>query len=187
MKVTTILGSPRNKGNTASVLKYFEDTLSRDHVIERINVKEYYIKGCLGCWACQRTLNEHGCVQKDDGTGILDKIYHSDVIVYSTPVYVWSFSAQIKALIDRHCSFVKYHDNTEIHLLKGKKTALLTTCAGDEMTNADLLQQIFLREMEYLECVITGIYVIPHCTQPANLGEKEYAVAEKMAKCINDL
>ena len=35
------------------------------------------------------------------------------------------------------------------HTLKGKTTALLVTCAGFEEKNADLVGEIFKREMEY--------------------------------------
>jgi len=55
MKVTTILGSPRKKGNTAKVLSWFEDEMkAQGHEIDRINMADSEVKGCLGCGSCQK-------------------------------------------------------------------------------------------------------------------------------------
>lgn len=50
MKVATLMGSPRKKGNTARVLELFENLLKKNgHEIDRINIVDYEVKGCLGC------------------------------------------------------------------------------------------------------------------------------------------
>lgn len=75
MKVVTILGSPRRKGNTATVLGWVEDELKRHgHDVERIDISRHDVKGCLGCYKCQKKLKEPGCPQKDDALGIFDKM-----------------------------------------------------------------------------------------------------------------
>ncbi len=66
MKVTTILGSPKKDGNTAKVLGLFEEIISQDHEVARIDIATSNIKGCLGCHACQKVPDDPGCVQKDD-------------------------------------------------------------------------------------------------------------------------
>ena len=38
MKIITILGSPRMKGNTAKVLSMFEDQVGQNHEVERIDI-----------------------------------------------------------------------------------------------------------------------------------------------------
>lgn len=53
MKILTILGSPKKHGNTATVLKRFEELISPLHQVERINLRDYTIHGCLGCNVCQ--------------------------------------------------------------------------------------------------------------------------------------
>ena len=47
MKLATILGSPRIKGNTAKVLELFEGQMSQNHTIDRINVTDYEINSLL--------------------------------------------------------------------------------------------------------------------------------------------
>jgi multimeric flavodoxin WrbA len=42
MKVATLMGSPRKKGNTARVLEFFENLLKKTgHEIDRINIVDY--------------------------------------------------------------------------------------------------------------------------------------------------
>ena len=66
MKITTILGSPKKKGNTNAVLEQFEKIMEKDHTINRINIKDKTVNGCLGCGACRKKPDQIGCVQKDD-------------------------------------------------------------------------------------------------------------------------
>ncbi len=81
MKIITILGSPRKKGNTAKVLSMFEDKVEKNHEVERINITQYKVGGCLGCLKCQESKGEPGCVQKDDALTIFEKMIQADAIV----------------------------------------------------------------------------------------------------------
>jgi len=53
MKIITILGSPRKKGNTAKVLSMFEGKVEKNHEVERVNITQYKVGGCLGCYKCK--------------------------------------------------------------------------------------------------------------------------------------
>jgi multimeric flavodoxin WrbA len=77
MKVATLMGSPRKKGNTARVLEFFENLLKKTgHEIDRINIVDYEVKGCLGCQACQDVKHELGCRQEDDAVKISPEFSH---------------------------------------------------------------------------------------------------------------
>ena len=56
MNITTILGSPRKSGSTATVLGWVENELEANgHHIDRIDIMKCGIKnGCLGCYACNK-------------------------------------------------------------------------------------------------------------------------------------
>jgi multimeric flavodoxin WrbA len=182
MNITTILGSPRKRGNTAAVLDHLEALLAPAHQVERINLVDYSVKGCRGCDVCQRVTDKPGCMIKDDTAMILDKMIASDIVVYASPVYVWSVTAQMKALLDRSCCLVKWHKNQVANaLLEGRRSALLVTCAGTAEDNADLVQQIFDREMAYLRCKVVGKYVVAQCTTPGQLGSIAADTAQAMA------
>jgi len=185
MIITTILGSPRKRGNTAAVLTAFEEFISKHHEVNRLNIARKSINGCLGCEACQRVAEVPGCVQKDEINKMLETILRADMVVYASPVYVWDFSAQMKALIDRHFCFVKWKQADKVRsLIQGKPTMLLATCGGSRDGNADLIQEIFKRQMSYLQCRMVGCYIVPDCTTPAELGQKVTNTAQNMAEDI---
>lgn len=171
MKITTILGSPRKNGNTATVLRFFEEMIGNSHEVERINIARKNLKGCLGCEACQRVFDKPGCIQKDDFNEIIQTILNSEITVYASPVYVWDFSAQLKTLLDRQYCMTKLKNSSKMRfLMEGKQSVLLTTCGGDAENNTDLIQEIFKRAMNYHHCRILGKYIIPLC--PSALPSK---------------
>ncbi|MCX6032075.1 MAG: NAD(P)H-dependent oxidoreductase [Chloroflexi bacterium] len=185
MKIVTILGSPRKRGNTAAVLQAFEALVSIEHQVERINITDYHVAGCRGCDHCFGELTEPGCLQKDDAVRLLARILAADVVVYACPVYCWSFPAQLKALLDRHYCLVKWQDGeVAAALMTGKRVALLVTCGGEADDNADLIQVMFDREIAYVRGVVVGKYVVANCTTPAELGERAAATARRMVREI---
>jgi len=185
MNITTILGSPRKRGNTAAVLTQLKALLVPTHRVERIDLVDYTVKGCRGCEACQRVVDRPGCVIKDDTERILQTMIASDVVLYASPVYVWSVTAQMKALLDRSCCLVKWHKNQVTNaLMEGMRAALLVTCGGTAEDNADLVQQIFEREMAYLRCKVVGKYVVAQCTTPGQLGSRAADTAQAIVRDI---
>jgi multimeric flavodoxin WrbA len=185
MKIITILGSPRNKGNTAKVLSMFEDNVEKNHEVERINITQYKVGGCLGCLKCKEKKSEPGCVQKDDALTIFEKMIQADAIVYASPLYCWSFTSQIKPLIDRHFCLVS-GDGTPDHdsLISGKTTALLLTCAGPIESNCDAIQRIFAGFSDYLGLMAKGNFILPLCTTPDAIGDEGSELTTNLAKAI---
>ncbi len=185
MKIITIFGSPRKKGNTAKVLSMFEDKVEKNHDVERINITQYKVGGCLGCYKCKEKKDEPGCVQKDDALTIFEKMIQADAIVYASPLYCWSFTSQIKPLIDRHFCLVS-GDGTSDHdsLISGKPAALLVTCAGPIEGNCDAIHSIFTGFSEYAKLTAKGNFILPFCTTPDAIDEKGAELAENLAKAI---
>lgn len=184
MRIITVLGSPRKRGNTAAVLEAFERLASqKQHSIERVNAVDCTVRGCLGCDTCFETLDEPGCAQEDDAAWILEHILAANLVVYASPVYAWGFTAQLKPLIDRHYCLVKWHgDEVASALMAGKRAALLTTCGGDAAGNADLLEAAFRRLLAYLQSQPAGIYVLDNCSsRPDGPGAAGEALARRMA------
>ncbi len=185
MKIIVISGSPRKKGNTAKVLSMFEDKVKENHETEIISISRYNIGGCLGCYKCQKNKDEPGCVQKDDALVIFDKLIRADAIVYASPLYCWSFTSQIKPLIDRHFCLVRgYGTPDHATFLSGKPAALLVTCMGPIEGNCDAVQSIFNGFCEYVKLAPKGNYILPFCTAPDEIGADGEELAENLAKAI---
>ncbi|MHB0878731.1 MAG: flavodoxin family protein [Anaerolineae bacterium] len=188
MKVVTILGSPRKNGNTAAILGRLEQAIAAEHEVERINVVDYHVGGCRSCYACQRVPDRPGCVQKDDGAALLDRLVAADVVVLASPVYGWSFPAQLKALCDREFCLVKQLGGGCYHsLVAGKRAILIATCAGDAEGNADLMRTMFERQSCYLGCEVVGAYVFGGCYDPAEVAARAAGAVAEMVAAIAGL
>ena len=185
-KIITIFGSPRKKGNTAKVLSMFEDEVRKNHEVEQINVNQYKVGGCLGCYKCQEIKEEPGCVQKDDALPIFEKMIQADAIVYASPLFCWSFTSQIKPLIDRHFCLVTGAGTPDHHsLIGGKSSALLLTCAGPLEGNCDAIQSIFTAFSDYAKLRTKGNFILSFCTTPDAIGAEGAELAGNLAKAIS--
>jgi len=101
MLILGLQGSPRKNGNTDYLLKAFmneaENSGAQTHIIE---VAKKNISPCLGCGYCEK---KGKCVIEDDDMTreIYSLLRRADVIVAATPIFFYSATAQLKALIDR--------------------------------------------------------------------------------------
>lgn len=95
--------SPREKSNSHALCEqFFKGATEAGHNVELIRLKDKKINYCVGCHSCENT---GVCFQKDDMFEIQEKILKADVLVFATPVYFYSMSAQLKTLIDRVTPF----------------------------------------------------------------------------------
>lgn len=122
-KVLVLSGSPRIHGNSSILCdEFIRGAEESGNSVEKINVAKKKVAGCLGCNACYK--NGGSCVQKDDMAEIAEKMINADVIVLSSPIYFYSMTAQMKAVIDRTYSFYQK--------LAGKTFYFIITCAAPE-------------------------------------------------------
>jgi len=107
MKILAINGSPR--GSRSQTLRLVQAVLdgarSAGADVEVVDVCKLQIEYCNGCTVCY----ERGeCVKEDDFAALYEKMLESDGIVFGSPNYINSVTAQIKTLLDRmadaiHC------------------------------------------------------------------------------------
>ena len=98
-KVLIIKTSLRAKSNSDILAdKVFEGAKDAGHNIEVISLKDKTVGFCKGCLACQTTQK---CVIKDDAVEIAEKVKNSDTLVFTTPIYYYEMSGQMKTLLDR--------------------------------------------------------------------------------------
>lgn len=186
MKIMTISGSPKRNGKTAKALDMLEENLiSQGHEVERIQLSDHNIKGCIGCYACMANNDGPGCILKDDAILIFERIISADAIVYASPIYCYDFTSQFKTFIDRHfCITINFGAPNHTSSIAGKNVALLITCMGSEEGNADLAMEIFDRSMiKVLKCNIVGKYTIPLSEAP-DFDDRARKTAEKIAEDI---
>ena len=188
MNIVTILGGPRTDGNTDRLLDWTERALKDwRHEITRINLAELTVKGCRSCFACTESADEPGCVVQDDAPGIFAKMIEADAILYATPLYMWGYAAQLKALLDRSICLVRGYGGPDYRsFVEGKPSALLVSCAGPDDGNADLIRSSFPRFTDYTRLDNRGVFVFPHCTDVNMLPNTHGNESRELARALTE-
>jgi multimeric flavodoxin WrbA len=106
VKVLGISTSPRREGNSDLLLrKALGGAQQAGAATEHLRLCDYRIEGCRECYGCSETGR---CATRDDYQAILDKMLDADRLVFATPVFFLTVSAQAKLLIDRgQCLWVR--------------------------------------------------------------------------------
>lgn len=160
MKVLALLGSPRKNGNTGSLLDEYLRGIkasNKDAEIIKVYLNDKNIHGCTACEAC-RSITPGQCAIKDDMQELYPLFRQADMVIYATPVYWWSVSAQLKAFMDR-CYAISSTEDCFV----GKKAALLMTYGG-ELPNKgpELVKATFEEICDYKEMKLVDVYGV--CT-----------------------
>lgn len=107
MKILAINGSPRKKmSNTLKLVEaVLEGAKAEGAETELIDICSKDINFCNACGTCYATGE---CVHDDDAAEIYAKILEADGIVFGSPVYLDTVTAQLKRWLDRladtiHC------------------------------------------------------------------------------------
>ncbi|MDI6850440.1 MAG: flavodoxin family protein [bacterium] len=132
MKVLGILGSPHKTGGSAQLLVAALKGAQRlGAKTELVSVYDGEIKPCEGCIKDEEPYCKFPCIFEDYGKVILQKIYESDGLIFSTPVYWFAPSGQLKNLIDRMTSLENMVAYGEPSYLEGKVAAAIAVGADD--------------------------------------------------------
>ena len=129
MKKVLIVSSSLRGGSNSEILAHEAEKGAKDagHEVEFISLKGKDIKFCIGCLACQKTLK---CVQKDDMADLIGKVQNADVIIFTTPIYYYEMSGQLKTFLDR-CNPLYSQEN------KFKDVYLITSAYDSSEKAAD--------------------------------------------------
>lgn len=177
-KIMVITGSPRKNGNSLAMTESFiKAAEAKGHTVTRFDAAFKNVGGCHACMTCYST--GKACSYDDDFNTIAQDILDADVVVFSTPVYWYTFPAQIKAVLDKMFSFAVAKKP-----LAGKETALITCCEEKEVEVMDGVRYPYERAMKLMKWNIIGEVLVPGvfvegdiantdgCKQAAALAEK---------------
>ena len=105
MKVLVLNGSPHPNGATADMVSAFEKGAKEaGHEVITFAVARMNVKGCLGCEYCHNK-GEGKCVQQDDMQALYPEFLSADMVVFASPIYYFTLSAQLQAVIHRTYAF----------------------------------------------------------------------------------
>ncbi len=126
-KIVVLTGSPRKNGNSFAMTDAFiQAAEAKGHSVTRFDTAFMDIGYCHACMTCYK--KGQPCSFKSDFNGAMaDAILASDAIVFTTPVYWYSFPAQLKGAIDKMFSFVVGEKE-----FAGKECALIACCEEED-------------------------------------------------------
>ncbi|MGA3113042.1 MAG: flavodoxin family protein [Syntrophobacteraceae bacterium] len=145
MKIVCLLGSPREKGNSAVIANRFCDTAEGlGAEVKTFTLNNLQYRGCQACMACKTKLDR--CALKDDLAEVLEAVRETDVLVLASPVYFGDVSAQLKTFMDRTFSYLVPDFMTnprKSRLAPGKKLVLILAQNNPDQRNfADIYPKL---------------------------------------------
>lgn len=115
-RILVIEGSPRKGGNTDLLSdEFIRGAQEAGHIVEKIYLQSKNMRYCVDREMCQK--NDKGCIQKDDFEEVCEKMIANDILVFVSPVYYYSVTAQMKTLIDRTYSMLTKLSNKECYFI----------------------------------------------------------------------
>jgi len=142
VKLLAFNGSSRGDlGNTDRILQPFlRGAREAGAETEVIYLKEKKINHCTGCLTCW-SKTPGACVYKDDMPGLLEKVRRADILLYATPLYIYTVSGLMKNFMDRIIPLISpqivKRGDQYIHPMRyqeewPKKLVLISSCAYPE-------------------------------------------------------
>jgi len=151
MEIVAICGSPRRKGNTATLLEAFlEGARESAANTVRFDPARMNIHDCDGDSACTKTA-EAGCIQNDAMQEIYDALKKADAWVLATPVYFGHVASPLKRVIDRFFAFYTLEDGWHAAIGNNRRGAVIVVQAdaSSPMYVANYLADILLSLAKY--------------------------------------
>lgn len=175
--IVLLSSSPRKNGNTERLVAAFiAGAKTAGKEVRLFRVADMDIAPCLGCNACFK--HPGVCARQDDMAEIVAAIIKAETLVFASPVYFFSISAQLKAAIDR--MYVLLNMKTPV-----KKTAFLLTCGAPTSDAAEPSVAMFHMIAAYQKWQEAGIVIAPNLHIPGELeGRPELAAAQKLGEAI---
>ena len=135
LKAVCILGSPKPKGNTATILDEIERPLiEQGFEVIRHCLGERNICFCTGCVSC---FESGQCVQNDDVHMIISDLIESSLVIVASPSYWGDVTGQMKVFIDRctpYCN-ARHTDRISESTVKGVAVAVRAGRSKEENEN----------------------------------------------------
>ena len=154
-KIVVITGSPRKNGNSfAMTAALIEAAQAKGHTVTRFDAAFQQVGGCHACETCYKT--GKACSFDDDFNKLAPAILEADAVVLTTPVYWYSFPAQIKSVIDKLYSLCVGGKD-----VAGKECALIACCEEEDMSVLDGVRIPYERTAALLKWKSVGEVLIP--------------------------
>lgn len=177
-KIVVLTGSPRRGGNSSQMADSFiKSAVEKGYEVKRFDTAFMKIRPCVDCKCCFK--KGTACVfNNDEYNEIAKAIMESDTIAFVTPCYWFSFSTQLKAVIDRFQSFYIGEKTFP------EKNAVLISCGGSSDDDVfDGLKFEFERSMKLLGIKVSGEVLVNNVDKVGDILKTDGLI--KSAELVN--
>ena len=155
MKTVLIFkSSPRERGNSATLAdRAASGAREAGAQVEMVSLHGLGIGPCDGCDMCKDTGNF--CIIDDDMQSLYPRLLAADAVVLASPIYWFTFSAQLKLCIDRWYGFQGNRWKEVSH----KQFGIILTYGDTDLYSSGAINAIHTFETmcRFLESKIAGI------------------------------
>jgi len=156
MEIVAICGSPRRKGNTATLVEaLFEGAREAGATTARFDPARMKIGDCDADRMCLESA-EAGCIQDDDMQQIYAALKRAEAWVFAAPVYFWNVSASLKRVIDRLYAFYTEEGGWHVGLEGTRRGAVMVVQADGEQETPKRIADYIGSVMRDLKCDVIG-------------------------------
>jgi multimeric flavodoxin WrbA len=153
-KLLILRGSPREKGNSAALAgQVAAGATDAGWQVESVSLQSMDIRPCDGCDLCKET-GEY-CAIEDDMQGLYPRLLEADALVLASPVYWFTYSAQLKLCIDRWYGLW----NAKHEAFRGKPVGIVLTYGDTDLYTSGGINAIhtFESTFRFLDAPIVGM------------------------------
>jgi multimeric flavodoxin WrbA len=154
-----VKGSPREKGNSAMLA----EQVAAGAEAAGAQVESFYLHGmriqpCDACDMCRGDADAD-CIIDDDMQLLYPKLREADALVYASPIYWFTVTAQLKLFMDRCYALGSDSGEAHDHALAGKRIGVVLTYGGDDPFDSGAINAIrmFQDAFDYVSAEIVGI------------------------------
>ena len=152
--ILVLTGSPRKDGNSDKLADAFiAGAQQAGHTTVKFTTADKNIKGCIDCRTCFS--KGSACSIPDDFAQLAPLLEKADMIVFSTPLYWFTFPVQLKAAIDKFYSFIIGKRPLQV------KECVLLVCGGDtDLHSFDGVVTSYKLIADFLKWKDSGIIIV---------------------------
>ena len=156
-RILILCSTPRRAGNSYTLAeRVAEAARAEGATVDLVRLAGMRIDPCDACDACLGSASAT-CILDDDMMALYPRIEAADAIVFASPIYFFSFNAQLKAVLDR---LYALGSSESWDALAGKRVGLIFTYGDPDPLQSGVTNALstfrdacrFLK-MELVDCV----------------------------------
>lgn len=183
-KLLVLAGSPRIKGNsTVLAARAAEAARTSGMEVEIIHLCRLKIRPCYACDCCKE--GKKYCTLNDDMQGLYPKLLAADALILASPIYWFTYSAQLKCCIDRWYGL--WNNNRDF--LRGKPVGIVLAYEDANLEISGGINAVHSLEStlnyigaEYIGCVHGSMAAVGDAQKNPELIASAAQLGKKLAR-----